>query len=443
MKAKALFPLLIILLVGFSLLSFLGGNRNEGFTTNTYNGPRGGQSASVTTNQGNTYAVAQGPHGNTAYGSNNNNYNNNYNNNKYDNYNHYTGTSYPNIFYGPDGGTARIIQTGNDNYIVTTYKNGTTEIYYITGDDSNNVDVNTYYGPNGASAKIITDNDGNQALEVTGPNNNKILYTEDNTYTYNSPNNNNNNNNNYDNYDVDHYYGRRGGSATTVTGPQGNTAGVVTGPNGNTYAGTNYDNNNYNDNYDVDHYYGRRGGSATTVTGPQGNTAGVVTGPNGNTYAGTNYDNNNYNDNYNNNYDTDHYYGPRGGSATTVTGPRGNTAGVATGPYGNTYAGTNYDNNNNNSQYYNSLPSGVSRNQIPRGQEDLYILKSEVVPPVCPACPTPICPDTFDESKCQPCPPCSRCPEPAFDCKKVPNYKAFNADYLPVPVLNDFSGFGM
>jgi hypothetical protein len=25
----------------------------------------------------------------------------------------------------------------------------------------------------------------------------------------------------------------------------------------------------------------------------------------------------------------------------------------------------------------------------------------------------------------------------------VPNYKAFNQDYMPVPVLSDFSSFGM
>jgi hypothetical protein len=46
-------------------------------------------------------------------------------------------------------------------------------------------------------------------------------------------------------------------------------------------------------------------------------------------------------------------------------------------------------------------------------------------------------------TKCPPCPPCARCPEPAFDCKKVPNYSAFNQNYMPVPVLNDFSTFGM
>jgi len=48
------------------------------------------------------------------------------------------------------------------------------------------------------------------------------------------------------------------------------------------------------------------------------------------------------------------------------------------------------------------------------------------------ACPEP-----------QPCPPCGRCPEPSFDCKKVPNYSSTNTEFLPVPVLNDFSQFGM
>lgn len=389
MNSKALF-LFLILLFGLILCSFLGSNQIEGFTTNTYSGPRGGEAASVTTNQGNTYAAGQGPRGNTGTASNVNGTINSSNTN-YDNYNHYTGASYPTMFYGPDGGSARVIQTSNDNYIVITYKNGTTEMYYINNDDTsnnNNVDVETYYGPNGASAKIVTDNNGKQAVEITGPNGSSVLYTEDNTYVYNSQDGTLN-----DNTDVDQYYGPNGGQATTITGPGGNTAGVVTGPGGNTYAGTT-NNNGYYNNYK-----------------------------------------NGY---YNNGADVNQYYGPNGGQATTVTGPGGNTAGVVTGPGGNTYVGTS-----NNNDYYNSLPPGINRNQIPPGQEDLYILKSEVVPPVCPACPIPVCPDTFDEKKCQPCPPCSRCPEPAFDCKKVPNYKAFNQDYLPVPVLNDFSSFGM
>lgn len=43
----------------------------------------------------------------------------------------------------------------------------------------------------------------------------------------------------------------------------------------------------------------------------------------------------------------------------------------------------------------------------------------------------------------EPCPACARCPEPSFDCKKVPNYSSTNSEYLPMPVLNDFSTFGM
>ena len=84
---------------------------------------------------------------------------------------------------------------------------------------------------------------------------------------------------------------------------------------------------------------------------------------------------------------------------------------------------------------------GIPKHQIPHGQEDLYILKSEIVPPVCPACPTVnSCPK---QETCPPCPPCGRCPEAPFDCKKVPNYGAMNSSYLPRPVLNDFSQFGM
>lgn len=254
----------------------------------------------------------------------------------YDNYDHYNGTSYPTIFYGPNGGTARVIQTPNNNSIVITNKNGTTEIYYIEK-NANDPSVSTYYGPNGGSAKMITDSNGKQAVEITTPNGSKLVYTGDNAYTYNS---------------------------------QDNTI----------------------NQYDADN----------NTTGSDYNTA----------------------------YSSSTYYGPNGGQATTVSGPAGNT-----------YA--TYD----SSAYYNSLPQGIPRSQIPDGQEDLYILKTQVVPPVCPKCPDPIVQssdsDNFDTTKCPPCPPCARCPEPAFDCKKVPNYSAFNQDFMPVPVLNSFSTFGM
>ena len=111
------------------------------------------------------------------------------------------------------------------------------------------------------------------------------------------------------------------------------------------------------------------------------------------------------------------YVGPQGGSATRYVGPQGGSASVI------------------------NMPSSINRSQIPAGDEDLYILKSQIVPPVCPACPQQTaCPR---QEPCQPCPPCARCPEPAFECKKVPNYSAANDQYMPRPVLNDFSSFGM
>ena len=65
---------------------------------------------------------------------------------------------------------------------------------------------------------------------------------------------------------------------------------------------------------------------------------------------------------------------------------------------------------------------GIPKSEIPEGMEDLYILKSQIVPPVCPKCPdVSVC---EKKSKCPPCPPCGRCPQPAFTCKKVPDYSS-------------------
>ena len=88
---------------------------------------------------------------------------------------------------------------------------------------------------------------------------------------------------------------------------------------------------------------------------------------------------------------------------------------------------------------------GITKDQIPPGQEHLYILKSQVVPPVCPKCPDVSsggggggggkngkggrgCGDCCP--KPPPCPRPQRCPEPAFTCKKVPNYSASNVDSI-------------
>ena len=122
--------------------------------------------------------------------------------------------------------------------------------------------------------------------------------------------------------------------------------------------------------------------------------------------------------------------------------------------YGNVNKYPNVENDNilmagksggkmSNSRHSSSSSSNyVSHSQIPQGDEDLYILKSQVVPPVCPACP-PVMACPSSKEKCPPCPPCARCPEPAFECKKVPNYSGQNDSYLPQPVMSDFSQFGL
>ena len=94
-----------------------------------------------------------------------------------------------------------------------------------------------------------------------------------------------------------------------------------------------------------------------------------------------------------------------------------------------------------NNNYADSLPPGIPSSQIPPGQEDLYILKSEVIPPVCPVCPSPITSLKNKTDECAPCPPCARCPKPAFECKKVPSYTE-NNDNTPNPILSPYSTYG-
>jgi hypothetical protein len=86
--------------------------------------------------------------------------------------------------------------------------------------------------------------------------------------------------------------------------------------------------------------------------------------------------------------------------------------------------------------------SGVTKDAIPPGDEHLYVLKSEIVPPVCPKYPEAkgnggCC----KKNKCPPCPAPARCPDPAFTCKKVPNYSASSVDsILPSPLFHQGEG---
>jgi hypothetical protein len=228
--------------------------------------------------------------------------------NNYDHYDHFNKNNNPVTFYGPDGTTARVVNTGNKKTLVVTETDGKTTIYYLDEPNKNEPTVAVYLGPNGGSAKVLSNN-GTKYIEIKKSDGTVIIYHANQTH----------------------------GNDPTAPPPTANS--------------------------------GTDDSQAAS---------------------------------YDTAFDT-HTYG-----ADT---------------------------------YSSSLPPGIPASQIPNGDEDLYILKSQVVPPVCPACPTMQCPE-IDKSKCPPCEPCGRCPEPNFECKKVPNYKAFNPDSFPVPVLAPFSSFG-
>lgn len=244
----------------------------------------------------------------------------------YDNYNHYDKTSYPLIYYGPNGNTARVIKTPNDNSLVITNNDGSTHIYYI-----DKYDKNVYKGDNGAKATIIITSNGKKAIEINDGKGNIIVFYQDKNY-YKTNNNNN-------------FVPLRS-------------------------------------KLDFGSYFG---GSENE----------------------------------------------EGGTFEMST-----------------------------------LPKGIPKWMIPKGEEDLYVLKSQIVPPVCPL--PPPCPkqknnssnnnsnnngsgsgsgsdsnldDTFDVTKCPACPPCARCQEPAFTCEKVPNYSAFSANGGALPAYDDWASF--
>jgi hypothetical protein len=387
MNVEALF-LFLILLLGLVLCSFLGGNCNkEGFTQDKQTDSSGNFITSLTSGSNSSSNNSNNNDSNNSSSSNNSNSSSNG-----DNYNHYSGSSTEltngSTFTGSNGGTVvvKISSDGKQSLQVTPPDGGSPMTFTVkesmTTYSGENGSAAKFYGPNGQSAIVIKTNDGQQAIKITDSNNNSITYTSSGSTAVHSSETNTT------------YYGSTG---SNIPSSSYNTA----------YTGN---------------------ASAGAVTGPQGNTAGYATGPQGNTVYGTNANNNNS------------YYG---GSAGAVTGPQGNTAAYATGPQGNTAYGTNANNSSYGDQYYSTLPPGIPKSQIIPGEEDLYILKSQIVPPVCPAPIIASSSSYKDEEKCRPCPAPQRCPEPAFDCKKVPNYSAVNSSYLPMPVLNDFSTFGM
>ena len=430
MNSEALI-LFLILLLGLVLCSFLGGNcGTEGFN---------GGLTDKSKNRFNSNSSQ-----NTSGSSTSSNVN-------YDNYNHYQGSSTELVngstYYGEKGGSVVVntnsdgtqnlqvvLESGEAPITLTSEEPSSSTIEGYTTYSGVNGTATTFYGPNGESASIININNGQQGLRVKLPYNTIVLKPSTNYVNSSKP---------------PVYYGPNGETAVVITTNNGLQGFRVKTSNGTIIltqsTSSSSSSSSSSSNVKKTVYYGANGVVATVVDLGNGEKIIRVKTPKGNyifTQSGSYY---NPNEISNTQYygstgsQIQQYNGAYGGSATAVTGPYGNTAYYAEGPNNNAIAGTN---TNNNQNYYNTLPPGIPASQIPSGQEDLYILKSQVVPPVCPACPVSTATIPRQEP-CPPCEPCGRCPEPAFECKKVPNYNAIDNNYLPTPVLSDFSSFGM
>jgi hypothetical protein len=386
MNTEALF-LFLILLLGLVLCSFLGGNcKTEGF--DSISGIFDAGANAVDSVVGDTANAVGSVVGTTANAVNT----------------VVGGTA--NVF----GSAANSVASGFDNY----------NHYSGSGSSSQLQNGMVFTDASGDTVTVITNSNGTQSLQMlqSGQTTPMVLSStppasSSATATANT------------------FYAPIGGiTATVITGSNGQTAIQFNLPNGQAVIFTQSSGTSSlsptNTSLTSTQYYGSTGyplqqaGYSLAYNGPYGGNAGYAQGP----YGGS----------------AGYAQGPYGGSAGYAQGPYGGTVGYAQGPYGNTVAGTS-SNNGYGNNYYSTMPQGIPASQIPPGQEDLYILKSEVVPPVCPVCPSSAsCPR---QEKCPPCPACARCPEPSFECKKVPNYNAINDDYLPQPVIADFSQFGM
>ena len=298
---------------------------------------------------------------------------------QYDNYNHYSGTSTP-------------LTSGQ-----------------------------VFNGPNGGTITVITNSDGSQSLQITtASGETPVVYTSEQPSSTKT-----------EGYTT---YNGANASATTFYGPNGETATVVTGDNGQ--QAIRLDSNNGTVTYTLstanpNGYYNPPGynppGSVGAYNPPGYNPPGTSSS----TYNPPGY----------NPPGTVGAYNPPGYNPPGTVGaynPPGYNPPGTVGAYNP--PGYNPPGNSVTNPWMSALPPGIPFSQIPPGDENLYILKTEIVPPVCPACNVNA---SQNISQCPPCPAPARCKLPPFECKKVPNYSALDDEYQPVPVLNDFSTFGM
>jgi hypothetical protein len=375
----------------------------------------------------------------------------------------------------PNSPRATITYPNNDTKTLNFTLNNNTTTYNLTNTNTTPGMIYYYKGSDQSTARLIIlppTNSGpdskvrqmfvitNQSGGITSYGSYSAFVDPSGDSSNNSSNDNSNNNysvnpnvpanNNFDNYN--HFDGSISQlmTGTTYYGPNGSSVTVKTNSDGKQILILQMNNNSFPIiltttpppiQIKSHHFYGPNNEKALIIKGDDGQQAIKVETSNGVLLFTSTPKN--QNESYSNQNQSDitstQYYGSTGYTiypyqATAYTQPNNNEANMNS----NQLTQTNMNQTNT---YSTTLPPGIPRSQIPPGQEDLYILKSEVVPPVCPACPAAAsCPR---QEPCPPCPACARCPEPSFECKKVPNYNSINSNYLPVPVLADFSTFGM
>jgi 4-diphosphocytidyl-2C-methyl-D-erythritol kinase len=323
------------------------------------------------------------------------------------------------VFTDGSGDTATVTTNSSGSQVINVNQSGSSTPSVFTQSSTNN---QLFTGPMGITASIIPGSSGQSAIQFTFPNGATKMFSQSQTQTQPQTSSQSN---------------PQVASGTVFTDGTGDTATVTTNSSGTQVINLNQSGSS------TPTTFTQSSTNTQLFTGPMGITAAIITDSNGQSSIQFTFPNGT----------TKVFSQSQQQTSTTSTQYYGST-GLTVQPssyslayqepfYGNDlYSNsTSLSGNSYKNQYYTSLPQGVSANQIPPGQEDLYILKSEVVPPVCPACPVSgACPR---QEKCPPCPACARCPEPSFECKKVPNYNAINESYLPQPIVNDFSSFGM
>jgi hypothetical protein len=313
--------------------------------------------------------------------------------------------------------------------VLGTYKEGFTSTE-ITGqtytDVSGNIYINgteitdtIFTGPNGNNAEIISVN-GDYEIIVTDVSGNQT------TYNFNMPTTSNTSSSSNSSSSSTLYnttfYGQNGGTAQIITGPNGSNLIQITNTNGQitTFSPNNNPYSSYPPIYPPSYPPSYPPIYPPSYPPPSYPPT---------SYPPTSYPPTSY---------PPTSYPPPSYPPTNTSSPYSSYSEEYTSPYTQTSSPYTQSSPSTSYDYSNSLPPGIPMSQIPPGQEDLYILKSEIVPPVCPA-PVPAVQSSTEQ--CAPCPPCARCPQPNFECKKVPNYSSSNND-LPSASMSPYSTFG-